>query len=299
MDPDRGVEVGIGAAHDRGGSAAGGEPGDIDAARVDRVVAHDLARDPGDQGRLAAVALLVVRVEPVPALRGVGRAGLRRPGDQAAVLLGERVHARAGGEVVRRLGAAVQHHDQRQRRAGARAGQIQLVGAGARLVGEGCRDEGRALGQRRRWPPRQRLAAAGQVAGETTQGLAQARPGQARRSGCPGRRQGREGCGRRALAPVRLRRRERGRLAHLYREGLRVDDPKAVAAARAGGGRGRRAAQQPLQQQGRLGRPAGAGEPRRLDHLGRHVVLHLRCFLWVRKRPGSLLARRADRCSGL
>ena len=41
--------------------------------------------------------------------------GLRRIGDEAAVLLGERVHARAGGEVVGRLGAAVQHDDQRDR----------------------------------------------------------------------------------------------------------------------------------------------------------------------------------------
>ena len=68
-------------------------PGDVDAARVDGVLAHDLAGDAGDQRRLAAVALLVVRVEPVPAALRVGALVLRRVGDEQAVLLGQRVHA--------------------------------------------------------------------------------------------------------------------------------------------------------------------------------------------------------------
>ena len=38
------------------------------------------------------------------------------------MLLGQRVHARAGGEVVGRLGAAVQHDDQRHRLAAVAAG---------------------------------------------------------------------------------------------------------------------------------------------------------------------------------
>ena len=46
------------------------------------------------------------------ALADCGCAGI---GDEEAVLLGERVHPRAGGEVVGRLGAAVQHDDQRHR----------------------------------------------------------------------------------------------------------------------------------------------------------------------------------------
>jgi hypothetical protein len=64
------------------------------------VVAHDLAGDAGEQRGLAAAALLVARLEPVPALLGVGGGRLRRVGDQEAALLGEGVHLGAGGEVV-------------------------------------------------------------------------------------------------------------------------------------------------------------------------------------------------------
>ena len=132
MHADRGVEIGVGRAHDGRRRAAGREPGDIDAPRVDRVVAHDLAGDAGDQRGLARVALLVARAEPVPALRRVRGRRLRRIDDETGVLFGERVHARAGGEVVGRLGAAVQHDDQRQRLPAIAAGDVELVGAAAR-----------------------------------------------------------------------------------------------------------------------------------------------------------------------
>ena len=100
MHADRGVQIGVGHAHDGGGRGSGRQPGDIDAFGIDRVVAHDLPRDAGDQRGLALAMLLVVRAEPVPAFRGVGGGGLGRIGDQAGVLLGERVHPRACGEVV-------------------------------------------------------------------------------------------------------------------------------------------------------------------------------------------------------
>ena len=78
MHADRGVEIGIGRPHDGSRRAAGGQPGDVDAPRIDRVVAHDLAGDAGDQRGLAPIALLVAGAEPVPALLGVG--GRRLPG---------------------------------------------------------------------------------------------------------------------------------------------------------------------------------------------------------------------------
>ena len=134
MHADRGVEIRIGRCHDRGGRPTGGEPGDIDPLRVDRVLGHDLAGDARDQRGLAAVALLVLRLEPVPALGDVGRGRLGRVGDQAAMLLGQLVHARAGGEVVGRLGAAVQHDHQRQCLPVIGAGHVELVGAAAGLV---------------------------------------------------------------------------------------------------------------------------------------------------------------------
>ena len=147
---DRGVEVGVGRPHDGGRRAARREPGDVDARRVDRVVAHDLAGDAGDQRGLAPAALLVARVEPVPALLGVGGGRLRRVGDEEAVLLGERVHLGAGGEVVGRLGAAVQHDQQRRRLlpVAERARDVELVGAAAGLVAEGPGEELRAVRHR-------------------------------------------------------------------------------------------------------------------------------------------------------
>ena len=154
MHADRGVEVRIGEAHDGRLRAARRESGDEDAPRVHGVVAHHFPGDAGDQRGLAAAAPLVARVEPVPALLGVGGGGLPRIGDQQPLVLRERVHARAGGEVVRRLGAAVEHDQQRRRLPAIGARDVELVGAGSGLVGEGTRDELRPFRHRRRprWP---------------------------------------------------------------------------------------------------------------------------------------------------
>jgi hypothetical protein len=87
---------------------------------------------------------------------GVGLLRLGRIRDQAAVFLGQHVHAGAEREVVRILGAAVQHHDQRHGLSGIGARHIQLVVAGAGVVGmagvdelAGQADRGRARRQRR------------------------------------------------------------------------------------------------------------------------------------------------------
>ena len=76
-------------------------------AQIDRALAHDLPGHACDQRGFTLVAPLVARAEPVPALLGVGGTRLRRVEDEEAILFGEDVHARAGGEVVGRLGASV------------------------------------------------------------------------------------------------------------------------------------------------------------------------------------------------
>ena len=92
--------------------------------------------DAGDQRRLAGVAQLVLRLEPVPALRRVRLCGLLGIHHQEAVLVGQAIHLRARGEVVGRLGAAMQHHDHRARRIGCRRRHIDLVGPAAGVVAE-------------------------------------------------------------------------------------------------------------------------------------------------------------------
>ena len=57
------------------------------------------------------------------------------------MLLGERVHARAGREVVGVLGAAVQHHDERHRLPGVALGDVELVRAGAGRTAVRTREE--------------------------------------------------------------------------------------------------------------------------------------------------------------
>src|SRR6185369_6031606 len=76
---------------------------------------HDLARDACDKRGFASAALLVGGAKPVPAFRLVCPAGLRRIGHETILSFREEVHPRAGGEIIRRLGTAVKHHDQGKR----------------------------------------------------------------------------------------------------------------------------------------------------------------------------------------
>ena len=272
MHADGGVQVGVGRPHDGGGRPAGREPGDVDARRVDRVVGHDLAGDARDQRRLALVALLVAGAEPVPALRRVGGAGLRGVDDEAGVLLGERVHARAGGEVVGRLGAAVQHHHQGQRLPVVAAGHVELVGAAAGLVAVGPGEElgpvRHGLGcrrRKRRQPARSRPeAAAVEPLEEAAQRFGQVRLSRSahlipRPVACPG--------------PDRLRVRRRSGLVlrALGRLGCQVDDAGAALRRCAGGVAGgaiRLAAEQAPQEGGGFGEPAGLDGAGRRQHVG-------------------------------
>ena len=115
--------------------------------------------------------------EPVPALVRVRARRLRRVEDEEALLLGERVHARAGGEVVRVLGAAVQHDDQRQG-ATLEAGRLeQLEAARAGCGGEGALAEAAGPGDRRRRVDqevvdgRRRVAAPASSAGDSASAM--------------------------------------------------------------------------------------------------------------------------------
>ena len=102
---------------------------------------HDLARHAGQQRRFAAAAFLVRVLEPVPAALRIGLLRLRRIQHHEAVRLRHLVHRRAGGEIVRGLGAAMQHHQQRPW-AGIRTGwDEQLVVAAHRSEGELAGDE--------------------------------------------------------------------------------------------------------------------------------------------------------------
>src|SRR3954453_5233638 len=72
MHPDRGIQIRVGGTHDGCGRPTRREPGDIHALRINSVVVHDLARDARDDRGLTLIALLIARLEPVPALAVIG-----------------------------------------------------------------------------------------------------------------------------------------------------------------------------------------------------------------------------------
>src|ERR671915_418316 len=96
---------------------------------------------PGARPEWAPTALLVRGLEPVPALLHVGVTCLRGIRDEEGVLLGVFVHAGARSEVVRALGAPVQHDDQRDGLPGVAARNVQFIGAGPSAVGVRALDE--------------------------------------------------------------------------------------------------------------------------------------------------------------
>ena len=118
MHAHRREEIGIGRGGDDCRGAAGGQPRNVDARRVSRMIAQDRSGYSGNQRRLAGPTDLVGALEPVPASVGVRGPRLGWIGHQEAELLGQGVHPRPCREIIRCLPAAVQHHDERHRGAG-------------------------------------------------------------------------------------------------------------------------------------------------------------------------------------
>ena len=132
-------QVGIATPHDVGHGATGGQSGDIHARRIDAFLSHDRLRQRRQHGGLAVTAPLMLGLEPVPALLCVGMLRLLRIQHDKTLLARQCVHLRAGCEVARVLGAAVQHQHQwpgRGRCAGRARWHVQLVGERAPLVVE-------------------------------------------------------------------------------------------------------------------------------------------------------------------
>src|ERR1700730_552618 len=101
------VQIVVRCSHDNGSGRSGRQSTNVDALWINRIVAHDLASDARDKRRFHFAPLLVGRAKPVPAFRLVGLAALCRIDPKASLFFCDKVHSRTGGEIVRRLGAAV------------------------------------------------------------------------------------------------------------------------------------------------------------------------------------------------
>ncbi len=115
MNADGGVQIGIRRRHDGRHGAARRHARDVHAPRIDVVGTDHLARHVRDDRRLALISPLMGGNEPIPASSLIGRFRLRGIQHEKALLLGERIHARAEREIIGILQAAVQHHQKRQR----------------------------------------------------------------------------------------------------------------------------------------------------------------------------------------
>ena len=145
MDTDCRVQIVVCCSHDGRRGRSGRQPANVDALSIDRIVIHDLARDARDKRGFTSASLLVGRAKPVPAFRLVGLAGLSRIDHEAILFLSDKVHPRAGGEIIRRLGTAVKHDDQRKRSLLIAARDEEPVGAAPRRTAVRAFDEPGAL----------------------------------------------------------------------------------------------------------------------------------------------------------
>src|SRR6185437_11373428 len=106
----------------------------IHASAVNGPISHDFAGDSSNKRWLTAVPRLVSSAEPVPTFGEVGRRRLPRIGDQTSLLLGQFIHARSNGEVIRRLPAAMQHDDQWEVCAAIAAWNVQFIASATRWI---------------------------------------------------------------------------------------------------------------------------------------------------------------------
>ena len=135
MHAHGGEHVWIRRPHYHCHGAAGGQASNVDPFLVQAVGQQQFAYQPGDDRGFPLVATLVARLEPVPALRNVVALRLLGIRDEAPSLLGQDVHACTGREIIGRLRAPVQHHDQRQWLSAIGARNEELVATRTRRTG--------------------------------------------------------------------------------------------------------------------------------------------------------------------
>jgi hypothetical protein len=114
MQADRGDQVRMAQGDDLRQRRAGRQAGHVDAARIDGPALHHLL-DRADHPAHFATALLRGTQVPVPTAVVVDGGQLLRIQHGKTLALGQRVHARALGEIIGGLGAAMQHHHQGHR----------------------------------------------------------------------------------------------------------------------------------------------------------------------------------------
>ncbi len=138
MHANTGVKIGVGIAHDCRRRPASRKSGDVDPLRVHAMLADDILGDPRDDRRLSRPPALVLWPEPVPALPDIGPQILPGIGNEKAMLLGKRVHFRAGRKIVGGLRTSMQHHDQCGPLIVAIGGNVKPVLPCTGWVGIGC-----------------------------------------------------------------------------------------------------------------------------------------------------------------
>ncbi len=128
----RRIDVRIEVRQDNCHGTAGGQSGDEDGVAAKAELSHQVFCQRRQNAGLAHTVGLMGRLEPVPARARIVPPVLRRIGNGKPLLVGQRVHVRADGEVVRGLRAAVQHEDQPLGPLWFAGGQIEFVFARSR-----------------------------------------------------------------------------------------------------------------------------------------------------------------------
>jgi hypothetical protein len=145
MYTDCRVQIIVCCSHDGRGGRSGRQPAHVDALSINQIVIHDLAGDARDKRRFTRASLLVGCAKPVPAFRLVCLPGLSRIDHEAILLFSDKIHPRAGGEIIRRLGTAVKHDDQGKRLLLIAARDEKPVGTASRGTAVRAFDEPSAL----------------------------------------------------------------------------------------------------------------------------------------------------------
>src|SRR5579884_4099509 len=102
---------------------------------------HDLLCDASNERWLASIALLISKLKPVPAPRGVGRRGLLGVGHEERLLFGQPIHVRGSCKINSILSTAMQHNHQGNCLPCRAVGDVELVGAHSCCIAIGSIDK--------------------------------------------------------------------------------------------------------------------------------------------------------------